>query len=76
MLNDYLPLAKANIDVTCTLVVATRVKLYHISIPPNEDYTFCEQYGKNAELKITFPAGATDEMLSLQVQVIRLSHAM
>ena len=70
MLNDYLPAAKVTITETCTLVVATRIKLHHISVSPNKKYTFSERYGENAELKITFSAGVTDEVQSLQVQVI------
>ena len=70
VLNDYLPAAKATISETCTLVVATRIKLHYISVSPNQTYTFSQRYGENAELKITFPDGVTDEILTLQVQVI------
>ena len=70
MLDDYLPIVKATISETCTLVVAARVRSDRISIPTNEIYFFLKQYGKNAELKITFPAGVTEEISNLKVQVI------
>ena len=64
----YLPIAEATICETGTLVAATRIRSDHIFVPPN--YTFCKQYGENAKLKITFPPGVTNELLSLKVQVI------
>ena len=69
MLADSLPIAKATIRETCTLVAATRVKSDQILIPTNRSYTFSKQYGENTQLKITFPAGATEEILILNVQV-------
>jgi hypothetical protein len=70
ILDDYLPFAKATIHETCTLVAATRVRSEQILIPTNERYTFSKQYGDKAELKITFPAGVTKEILNLTVQVM------
>ena len=69
LLADYLPFAKANIHGTCTLVAAARVKSHQIFIPTNRSYTFSKQYGENTQLKITFPAGATEEIQNLNVQV-------
>ena len=69
MLDDYLPIVKATISETCTLVAAARVRSDRISIPTNKNFTFLKQYGKNAELKIIFPAGVTDEISRLKVQV-------
>ena len=69
MLADSLPIAKATIRETCTLVAATRVKSDQILIPTNRSYTFSKQYGENTQLKITFPAGATEEILILNVEV-------
>ncbi len=68
--DDYLPFAKATIHETCTLVVATRVRSDQILIPTNRSYVFSKQYGDIAELKITFPAGVTEEILNLTVQVM------
>ena len=70
MLDDYLPIVKATISETCTLVAAARVRSDRISIPTNKNYIFSKRYGKNAELKITFPAGVTEEISNLKVQVI------
>ncbi len=70
MLDDCLPIVKANISQTCTLFAAARVRSDRISIPTNKNYIFSKQYGKNAELKITFPAGVTEEISNLKVQVI------
>ena len=70
MLADSLPIAKATIRETCTLVAATRVRSDQILIPTNRSYTFSKQYGENTQLKITFPAGATEEILILNVQVL------
>ena len=69
LLVDYLPMAKATIHCSCTLVAATRVMSDQILIPTNRSYTFSKQYGENTQLKITFPAGATEEIQSLNVQV-------
>ena len=69
ILADCLPIAKATIHETCTLVAVTRVRSHHILIPTNRSYTFSKQYGKNAQLKITFPAGVTNDILILTVQV-------
>ena len=71
--DNYLPVAKATIRETCTLVAATRVKSDQILVPIDRSYTFSQKYGENAELKITFPAGVTEETLSLKVQVILLT---
>ena len=67
---DYLPFAKTTIHETCTLVVATRVRSDQILIPTNRSHVFSKQYGDIAELKITFPAGVTEEILNLTVQVM------
>jgi hypothetical protein len=69
ILHDYLPCAKATIHETCTLVAATRVRSDQILIPTNRSYAFSKQYGDNAELKITFPADVTEQILILKVQV-------
>ena len=69
ILADCLPIAKATIHETCTLVAVTQVRSHHILIPTNRSYTFSKQYGKNAQLKITFPAGVTNNILILTVQV-------
>ena len=69
LLVDYLPMAKATIHGSCTLVAATRVRSHQIFIPTNRRYTFFKQYGKNTQLNITFPAGVTEEIQSLNVQV-------
>ena len=70
ILDDCLPFAKASIHETSTLVAVTRIKSDQISIPTNRSYAFSKQYGENAELKITFPAGVTKEKLNLTVQVM------
>jgi hypothetical protein len=70
ILDDYLPIAKTTIHETCTLVAATRVRYDQILIPTDSSYIFFKQYGENAELNITFPAGVTEEILSLKVQVM------
>ena len=70
MMKDYLPFAKATIQETCTLVATTRIRSDQVLIPTNTSYIFCKQYGENTELKITFPSGVTNEILSLKVQVI------
>ena len=70
VLDDYLPLAKATIQETCTFAAATRARFNQILIPTNRRYVFCKQYGDIAELKITFPARVTNEILSLKVQVM------
>ena len=69
ILEDYLPVAKATIHGTCTLVAAARVRSHQIFISTNRSYTFIKQYGENTQLKITFPAGVTEEIQSLNVQV-------
>jgi hypothetical protein len=69
-LDEYLPLAKATIQETCTLAAATRARFNRILIPTNRRYQFSKQYGDVAELKITFPAGVTEKILSLNVQVM------
>ena len=69
VLDDYLPLAKATIQESCTLAAVTRARLHQILIPTKRHYVFCKQYGDIAELKITFPAGVTEEILSLKVQL-------
>ena len=69
ILDSYLPIAKATIRETCTLVAATRVRSDHILTPTNRSYTFSKQYGENTQLKITFPAGVTKDILILKVQV-------
>ena len=69
LLVDYLPMAKATIHGSCTLVAATRVRSHQIFIPTNRSYTFFKQYGENTQLKMTFPAGVTEEIQSLNVQV-------
>ena len=69
ILEDYLPVAKATIHETCTLVAAARVRSHQIFIPTNRSYIFSKQYGENTQLKITFPAGVTEEIQSLNVQV-------
>ena len=69
ILEDYLPIVKATIHETCTLVAAARIRSHQIFIPTNRSYTFSKQYGENIQLKITFPAGATEEIQSLNVQV-------
>ena len=66
---DYLPMAKATIHGSCTLVAAARVKSHQIFIPTNRRYTFFKHYGENTQLNITFPAGVTEEIQSLNVQV-------
>ena len=70
ILGDYLPFAKATIHETCTIVAATRVKSDQILIEANRSYVFSQQYGDSAELKIAFPAGVTEKILTLTVQVI------
>ena len=69
LLVNYLPIAKATIHKTCTLVAAARVKSHEITIQANTSYTFSKWYGKNTQLNMTFPAGATEEIQSLNVQV-------
>ena len=69
ILDSYLPFAKTTIHETCTLVAAARIKSERISIATNEIYTFSKQYGDAAQLKIMFPAGVTEEPLSLRIQV-------
>ena len=69
ILADCLPIAKATIHETCTLVAVTRVRSHQILIPTNRSYTFSKQYGENTQLKITFPAGVTNDILILAVQV-------
>ena len=69
ILDSYLPIAKATIHETCTLVAAARVRSYQILIPKDRSYTFFEEYGENAQLKIAFPAGVTNQKLNLKVQV-------
>ena len=70
ILEDYLPLAKTTIQETCTLAATKRAKLSQILIPTNRRYVFSKHYGDVTELKITFPSGVTEEILSLKVQVI------
>ena len=69
VLDDYLPVAKATVCQPCILVAAARVRSHQISIPTNTSYTFSEQYGESAQLKIAFPAGVVKEILCLRVQV-------
>ena len=69
ILEDYLPIAKATIHETCTLVAAARIRSHKIFIPTNRSYTFSKQYGESTQLNITFPAGVTEEIQSLNVQV-------
>jgi hypothetical protein len=68
-LDSYLPFAKTTIHQTCTLVAAARIKSKDIYVATNEVSTFSEKYGNTAQLKITFPAGVTEEKLSLKIQV-------
>ena len=70
ILHDYLPFAKATIHETCTLAAAARVRSDQILIPTDRSYAFSKPYGDNAELMITFPAGVTEKILNLTVQVI------
>ncbi|CAB4041383.1 Hypothetical predicted protein, partial [Paramuricea clavata] len=68
ILNNYLPFARTCIHEACSLVGATRVRSEHISVPTDGSYTFSKQYGVSAQLKIMFPAGVAEEILSLKVQ--------
>ena len=52
------------------MAAAARARYHQILIPTNRRYVFSKQYGDIAELKITFPAGVTKEILSLKVQVM------
>ena len=70
VLDDYLPIAKATVCQPCILVAAARVRSHQILIPTNKSYTFFEQYGDSAQLKIAFPAGVVKEILCLKVQVL------
>ena len=71
VIHDYLPLAKACILETCTIVAITRTKSHQISLHPKEsDKHFTQQYGDSAELIITFPSGITEKKQVLTVQVI------
>ncbi|XP_028398817.1 uncharacterized protein LOC114522346 [Dendronephthya gigantea] len=69
-LEDYLPCAQATIQETCALVAVTRIRSEMIFVPTNRSYTFSKAYGNNAELRMTFPAGVTKEILCLKVQLI------
>ena len=69
-MDDYLPFAMASIHEPCTLVAAARVRCDQILIPTHRSYTFSKKYGEIAELKITFPAGVTNEILLLNVKVM------
>ena len=68
-MGDYLPLAKATIQETCTLVAATQARFNQILVPVKRRYVFSKQYGDIAKLKMTFPAGVTEKILSLKIQV-------
>ena len=70
ILGDYLPLAQASILETCTVVAVTRARSDQISVLPDRPLTFTKQYGDSAELMMTFPFGATEEIQDLTVQVI------
>ena len=70
IIND-LPMAKATIVETATLVVATRIRSDDIEVQPMEACVHCKSYGKESELKISFPAGVVEQKCRLSVQVRR-----
>ena len=69
-LENYLPIAKATICETCTLVTSARIRSDQILIPKNnEKCVFSKKYGENTELTITFPANITNQIMCLKIQV-------
>ena len=70
-ITNHLPMAKATIVETATLVVATRISSDDIVVQPMEACVHCKSYGKESELKISFPAGVVEKKCRLSVQVRR-----
>ena len=68
-IDTYLPVAKASIVKTCTLVVAARIHSENIVVQPTEACVFSKSYGEESKLKIDFPAGAVEAQCCLKVQV-------
>ena len=66
---EHLPVAKARIRESCTLVVATMFRTEDIIVKPDEPYEFSKSYGNEAKLKIDFPVGAVKTKCCLRVQV-------
>ena len=75
-IDTYLPVAKASIAKTCTLVVAARIRSENIVVQPTEAFVFSKSYGKESKLKIDFPAGAVEAQCCLKVQVCKLRIAL
>ena len=71
-IHKYLPVAKASILKTCTLVVSARIHSENIIVQPTEACVFFKSYGEESKLKIDFPAGAVEAQCCLEVQVYKL----
>ena len=71
-IETYLPVAKAFIVKTCTLVVAARIHSENIVVQPTEACVFSKSYGEESKLKMDFPAGAVEAQCCLKVQVCKL----
>ena len=70
-MTNHLPMAKATIVETATLVVATRIRSDDIEVQPMEAFVYSKSYGEESELKISFPAGVVEKKCRLSVQVRR-----
>ena len=66
---NHLPIAKATIVETGTLVVVARIRSNDIVVQPTETYVHSKSYGDESQLKLSFPAGAVEEKCHLSVQV-------
>ena len=66
---QHLPIAKATIVETGTLVVAARIRSDDIVVQPTEAYVHSKSYGDESQLKISFPAGVVEEKCPFIVQV-------
>ena len=66
---QHLPIAKATIVETGTLVVAARIRSDDIVVQPTEAYVHSKSYGDESQLKISFPAGAVEEKCCFSIQV-------
>ena len=69
-ITGLLPIAKANIMETSTLVVVTRIRYENIEILPGKSFVYSKSYGDESKLKITFPDGTVEEKCCFRFEVI------
>ena len=68
-----LPLAKATIEKTCTLVVASRIRSEQIFVQPDELSVYAASFGNECDVEIFFPFETVEEECCLNIQVRKLA---